>query len=63
MNTQVWLMILVTCVVVLLAMYAIVTAGYRYRSVSLVQVIGPTARYWYRCGSVSLVQVSGTTAG
>ena len=37
---QVWLMILVTLLVMLLAMYAIVSAGYSYRLVVQLQVSG-----------------------
>ena len=40
-NTQLWFLILVTLLAVALAMYAIVTAGYCYRLVDLVQVSGP----------------------
>ena len=42
-NTQLWLLILVTFLAVVLAMYAIVTAGYCYRLVDLLQVSGPGA--------------------
>ena len=46
-NFQVWLMILVTSLTMLLAMYAIVTTGYRYRLVESVQTTGNAVSYWY----------------
>ena len=42
-TAQVWLMVLVTFAGALLAMYAVVSAGYRYRLVDLLQVSGPAA--------------------